>query len=377
MTGPSGPLTLRKSDFTYLAQFKDFYVYLPGSPERGVYTFQATSGNAVGTATDFQYQLRTLPVPDKNTFAPVPGAVISAKTPIFRWDAVAYPDVPIFYRLEIWDPTFTNRVFATGWVQDMLYYTVPAGVLTPGQSYQWRVRVADGNDGSSIKIQNRSQSDYQPFTVSGTLAPHSAKPAIDLDGLGTCSYSVGASVATENWIRIIDHDGVASDGSSHVVTVRYPDNSTRRLNYSRGFSSTSVYYEFYESNRVPVSGDYVFTVTDPDGNPASRTEHLDYNPILPPAEDSIAPSVKNEFITATFDNVYVNGALYENFNSYGSIQELDFSKWRSNYSNVWISDGALVSGVSNSVGRGHASLDFNNPQSINSIQADINGCLRQ
>ena len=281
VTAPNGSTVLSgKTAFTYLPQFRVFTATVPGSPQQGIYTFTALSSDAVGSATDAQYSLRTIPIPDKNTFSPASGAVVSGKTPTFTWTAISYPDVPIFYRLEIWDSTRTNRVFASNWVQDMLYYTVPVGLLSVNQTYQWRVRVADGNDGSAIKIQNRSQSDWLTFTMAGTLSLHSTKPAIDLDGLGTASWNYGTGIGTENWVKIIDHDGVASDGSSHVVTVTYPDNSVHRMNFSRTASPTSVFYEFYDGNRDPgLSENYTYTVTDPYGNVVSMTERLDYSPI--------------------------------------------------------------------------------------------------
>ena len=56
----------------------------------------------------------------------------------------------------------------------------------------------------------------------------------------------------------------------------------------------------------------------------------------------------------TFDNVYVNGALYDSFDSYSAITDVNFSKWKPNYSNVSIVGGAVEANLSNSVGRAHA-----------------------
>ncbi|CAB1084475.1 hypothetical protein D1AOALGA4SA_11995 [Olavius algarvensis Delta 1 endosymbiont] len=121
-------------------------------------------------------------------------------------------------------------------------------------------------------------------------------------------------------------------------------------------------------------GPYEFTVTDLLGDGTGRvTEELALTILEPPDEDSFQPSLKNpvnEFITATFDNVYVNGEPYEDFESYGSIDELNPTKWRSDY-NVGLGDGNAVSILEDSVGRPSGGFGFANANTIHSISADI------
>jgi CubicO group peptidase (beta-lactamase class C family) len=100
VTGPSGDLPISKDDFTYIPQFKDFWIRIPGSPEIGTYTFTVTSGNRSGSSTDTQSVLRTIPLPDTSTFSPAAGAILRSNTPTFSWGAVK-ATVPIYYRLEI------------------------------------------------------------------------------------------------------------------------------------------------------------------------------------------------------------------------------------------------------------------------------------
>ena len=95
-----------------------------------------TPKGLTGTATDFQTVNRMIPIPDPSTFSPAQGESLSSKAPTFSWGAVEYPDVAIYYRLVI-DDHSGNRVFSTGRVQNMLSYTVPQGVLKPGQAYRW------------------------------------------------------------------------------------------------------------------------------------------------------------------------------------------------------------------------------------------------
>ena len=360
--------------FDETGQWNNFFVSLTGQPTRGVYTFTVTSTDATVSVTDYQYVLRTLPIPDTGTFSPASGATITSQTPIFSWDPVDYqsdPDIAIYYRLTInrddggvvgeW------RVFSTSRAIDLLYYTIPHGILIPGETYWWRVRLTDSNEW--LKTQNRANSASIPFTVADPLSPHSYKPAIDLDGWGAVTWPGGIDSGLSTWIKVIDHDGVAGDGSSHMVTVEYPDTSVHDMFFSRPATTTAGYYEMYDSGPVQ-SGNYTFRVTDLDGNESEAVvEYLDASPLEPPDETSFTPTLQDEYITATFDNVYVNGGLYDTF-SYASINDLDLSKWESWFSNLSISGDKLQSTLSGSVGRANGGLSFKRPETIDSIQVD-------
>ena len=122
---------------------------------------------------------------------------------------------------------------------------------------------------------------------------------------------------------------------------------------------------------MPPSGTYTFTVSGPDGPAAVFTENFNSAPVNPIDKNSISPTLKDEFITAAFDNVYVNGALYDDF-SYATINDLDLSKWNGYGPDLSIVDDSLQSVLSTgSVGRAHGGLNFRNPETITSIQADI------
>jgi hypothetical protein len=167
ITDPKGvgtPLTL--PDHRYFEQFKDFWYRIDGPPALGQYTFQVTSKGSSGTATDFQTVNRALPFPDMTTFSPVEGATLTSKTPTFSWAPVEYTDCAIYYRLVIDDLT-GKRIYGTGRAQNMLAHTVAEGILKPGQTYQYRVRVMDSDDW--VEMQNRSESPRLTFTMSDTL----------------------------------------------------------------------------------------------------------------------------------------------------------------------------------------------------------------
>jgi len=161
VTGPSGDLPIGKDDFIYLPKIRDFWIKIPGSPDIGTYTFTVTSGNMSGSAKDTQSVLRKILLPDTSTFTPAKWETLSSNTPIFSWGAVE-TGVPTYYQLQI-NKLRGGRVYATGRVEDMLSHTVPDGPLKPGQTYRWRVVVADSDNWS--KVENRSHSKWISFTM--------------------------------------------------------------------------------------------------------------------------------------------------------------------------------------------------------------------
>jgi len=161
VTGPIGDLPIARNDFSYSPQWREFSISILGSPEIGTYTFTVASGNERGTAADTQSVLRALPIPDTDTFSPSDGQKVSSKSLTFSWGAVD-AEVPISYRLDINDLD-GNRVYMTDFVQEMLSHTVPVDKLVPGQSYLWRVRVADSSEW--VQIQNRATSKWLKVTV--------------------------------------------------------------------------------------------------------------------------------------------------------------------------------------------------------------------
>ena len=378
ITGPSGVLPYTKADFTYLSQFRDFSLQIPGSPEIGIYTATITSSDsAVAIDTSIQHVNRTLPIPDTATFSPSGGATLSSKTPTFSWAAVDYPDGHVYYRMWIKDAQGDN-VFRTAREQDLLSCTVPDGVLLPGQTYEWYVRVGDNSDWE--QEDNRSSSAWLTFTMAETLAPHSSIPAIDPAQWAAVNETKDSGNRFSFAFYVIDHDGVAYDGTSHTVTVTLPNGVTfpdgtsqRQMQISKTISPTSAEY-YVGIDMAPQTGDYTFTVTDPDGNVGTYVERLDVNSLEPPDENSLTPSLKNpvaETITATFDNVLVNGTLYDDFNSYASIDDLDYTKWKAWHQNASIQNQKLSVTINDTVGRGSGGLEFVNPASIHSLQADI------
>ncbi len=157
--GPNGKLPIGKEDFTFLPQLRDFWIRIPGIPQTGTYTFKVTSDKKNGTASDIQAAIKTIPLPDIRSFSPLNGNTLKSDHPTFSWKAVKSEE-PLYYRLMI-NKLHGGRVYSTGYIKDMQSHTVPKGILKPGQSYRWRIRIADDN--SWAKIQNRSLSRWQTF----------------------------------------------------------------------------------------------------------------------------------------------------------------------------------------------------------------------
>jgi hypothetical protein len=163
--GPEGKLPIQKEDFIYLPRIRDFWIRLDGSPDIGTYTFEVTGHGERGSSSDFQSDVRAFPIPDIQTFTPKPATLIRSITPVFSWGPVR-ADVPAYYRLEI-NHSRGGRVYSTGQRKAMLSHQIPEGILKPGQSYRWRIRVTDSDHW--ITTQNRSHSPWLKFTVTDSL----------------------------------------------------------------------------------------------------------------------------------------------------------------------------------------------------------------
>ena len=161
ITGPSGRLPIQKMDFTYLPRLREFWLKTPGKPQLGTYTIEVNSGTQNGAATVIQSVVKTIPLPEARYFRPLNGATLNSVDPTFSWKAVKTKE-PLYYRLEINEPN-GGRVYATGYVKDMLSHAIPRGALKTGQSYRWRIRITDG--AHWLKVQNSTRCAWQIFHI--------------------------------------------------------------------------------------------------------------------------------------------------------------------------------------------------------------------
>ncbi len=378
VTGPDGTLLYDLADFEYYGAHRLFFLEEAGSPALGPYTFEVEVKNSLleGIDRDYQAENVVLPIPEAEGMSPSEGEVVTSKTPRFTWTPVEGDDV--FYQLIVRDAN-GERLYTTNRVKGMTSFTLPQGVLAPGGSYQWQVFALDNCDWP--KVQNRSESALHSFTMASNLS-HDTKPAVDLNNIwgAVTWHTEDYGTALVCSVKVVDMDGVSSQGDrpSHQVTVTYPDGvTTRSLQYDVSDGPNAGWYSVYvnDGGTPPPAGEYVFTVTDPDGNTGTGSDTLVVDPLPAPDETTITPSLLNpsqEYITATFDNVYVNGALYDDFDGYGDISELDTGKWEPVWSNdVSLEDGKVKIESSPSVGRYSNFLMLKDPGSVESLQADI------
>ncbi|RLD68230.1 MAG: hypothetical protein DRI98_12050 [Bacteroidetes bacterium] len=369
VTDPGGGTIATLGDFEYLERWRDFFAQIPGSPDIGTFTATVTSGSLSGTATDIHSTSRAIPVPDTATMSPATGTTVTSKTPLFSWAPVDYNETTMYYRLTIYNMS-DERVWASDWEREWYSCVVPDGILVPGEQYQWRIRATDSSEWEDV--QNRSNSEWLTFTMDA-VPHHSAMPALDPDGWGAVYGATAEYNWVDLWVKVVDHDGVAYDGSSHVVTATFPDSTVYQLELD---SSDDGYYFGVGLEEPMAPGDYpiTFTVTDPDGNIATFVDTMTVIALSPPNENTLTPSNQypiQQHITASFDDVYVNGVLYEDFDV-ASFGELDQGNWEYvDYDDVYIQDQMLKITRNNCPGPCDSFLQFTAPASVNTIQAKI------
>ena len=167
VTGPKGDLSIGKGDFRYDPQWRGFWAVKPGKPEIGTYTFKLVSGKNFGISTDTQSHVDAIPIPDASRLTPSAGQTIQCTAPAFSWSTLPGPD-QFYYQLQIHDAS-RQHVYRTDYVKDMSLIRLPAGVLKPGITYRWRIRVAD--DSSWKSLNNRSHTRWISFSSAPALQP--------------------------------------------------------------------------------------------------------------------------------------------------------------------------------------------------------------
>jgi hypothetical protein len=295
----------------WLDSYNEFWCELSGPPILGEYTFVVTARDgSVGTKTDTQKDLFSIPVVDVNTVAINTGS----KTPVFSWEPVHVPGKDIYYRLEVRGRDFD---FFSQSRNTRGMTTCAAPELIPGAHYQYRIQAMDHGDW--IQEDNRSQTDWVDFTMDDTLV-HSSVPAIDTESWGAVEWShEGVFPSLDLWVKVIDHDGVAHDGSSHYVYARPVDADGNfigddgiQLYRNDVRNGVEVYFSRWIDNldQLPEGTKGVhFSVEDPDGNRGSVIDMITGDPMEPPQDIGLVCAV-NGSTSPTFSWNKVDGANY-------------------------------------------------------------------
>ena len=161
ITGPDTAFNLTKNDFKYNPTWQAFWCILPGLPKLGTYTAIVARGQRQGQSTASYSRINTIDRPSTIDFKPGHRGNLRCTPPVFSWQPVN-SDISLFYQLEIRDSN-RNHVYRTEYVHDMFAVRLPPDILKPDQAYQWRIRVADGQNWRSLD--NRSQSRWVSFST--------------------------------------------------------------------------------------------------------------------------------------------------------------------------------------------------------------------
>jgi hypothetical protein len=175
----------------------------------------------------------------------------------------------------------------------------------------------------------------------------SAQPGLDLtwDGSGVYTWTSNAAspfTALGHWVKVVDYDGIADNGSSHTVTVDYPNSGpTHTLWFVSKIDDYSAMYEFWDDtlpqpiNALQYSGPYIYRVEDSTGAWSQAEDDLQVSTINPPDETTFSPGFNTpQSMIAYFDNVFTNNVLYDDF-GLGFVD----TKWESQPAEVTYAGG--------------------------------------
>ncbi len=224
--------------------------------------------------------------------------------------------------------------------------------------------------------------------LSMPLPATAAVPGMDLvyNASGVCTWTTNNNgqpfTGILHGVRVVDHDNsISGDGSSHIVTVTYPASypdgpKTERLYplSPTACSTNGCYYEFYDGNvdqdnLSACGGTYTYRVEEA-GEPTSfseATDELNVTPVGMLDESSFSPKHDTpQAITAYFDDVYVNGSLYDDFST-----GLNSTRW--SWDSRWVSseNGQAKFHIEFNPGRGSYWLSLSNPADVTELKSTV------
>jgi len=117
-------------------------------------------------------------------------------------------------------------------------------------------------------------------------------PGIDIGTGGVFHVSDSSGSNTEVHLFIWDHKGISSDGSSHTVVMTLPTGSQKILNFDKKYSDVQAMYRLWISGSPPSNGDYIFTVSDKDGQSATIID-TQLTKVIPSVDEASVVVVPN------------------------------------------------------------------------------------
>jgi len=160
----------------------------------GIYTFEVQAiGDPSAVTRVVSYTHDPLETVDEATMSPAANAYFDTTRPSFSWDPVSSTNVQ--YTLRIYDALGTAIILNETFKNTS--YRVPAGVLKPGGSYQWRVQVSD-YDPVNVTQMNATFTANRRFTILPTVPTASINGTINYSGEQTGQVRIELRSAYED-----------------------------------------------------------------------------------------------------------------------------------------------------------------------------------
>jgi hypothetical protein len=279
------------------------------APLTGAYVFTVTDHSMnTDSANDTLHLVLDYP---RNIQPPNNGIVTSAN-PVFSWDLVSGATN---YHVNVYDNNYSNiwSVYTTS--NTVVYnYDGSGAALTEGNIYYWNIS-ANNDEGSSMHTEARFIYTTDPEN------PIISNPVVRYSHFGNDEGN--EEYYFRMYVNVADPQGLSDINS---VTVTAPDNTVYTLyddgQHSDGNSDDGIFgYSFWSSSQAPLTGAYIFVVTDNSSNTksANDTLHLvlDFPRNIHPANNEIVTSAIPTFrwdavSGATSYNLYI----YDKNNNY-------------------------------------------------------------
>ncbi len=245
-------------------RYSNYNLPLTGAPAIGNYTFTATDG--LGNTATILDPLQYFPMVPEN-MVPANGGFVSTPTPVYTWDAV--PNATS-YTIDVMDANNNNvwnrNNISTNSIQHNIDGT--GTNLIEGHIYRWQLQ--------AYTDEGRSWQEWLTFVYSAD---------------GTSPVAENPSVQSSHWGRDMQYDNYglelrlnASDpqglGTIVSVTVDAPGDVVYTL-YDDGQHNDNGAHDGYFGNNIwglpdaPLTGEYIFTVTDAQANTVTTSDILD------------------------------------------------------------------------------------------------------
>jgi hypothetical protein len=284
ITGPGGfSDSFAATDYDSSPNSLEFSKQVPGKPVDGIYKFTVTDADN-HTATTYDYLLsRDVPLIGTGTMQ----ASGNPLQPTLSWGLPADMTAPLYFVAIVYNATDPANPIEV-WRSDIITNTavqMPAGKLTDGVSYAWRVRALD----SRYSLQwNRSETEIIAMTFDN------ATPFFTWYGVYYRHDHEGYWICLDAQVR--DPDGTLPS-TIQSLTVAGPNNFAYTFLPADYAAGDDEYFKRLPG--TPASGVYTFTVTDVDSNSAVTHSYLNPPqgiPIVDPAAlavngDPLAPTV--------------------------------------------------------------------------------------